>query len=381
MKILMIRATRGFGGAEVYNLNLIKGFKKYFSQTELIFLTTLPYFAKRIEEEGSRVKVLPVFTEEIGTKRGLVRLFFALPKYLLYYLKEILYFRYKEKIKIVCLQAATEKIVLTPLLHILGFKVIWIEHGPFFSFPTANEVFFIYTIASRFANRIITYSLYSKSDLMLNGIITKIISIKPGIDVDLFKIKPTNSGKKYLIKGIDQNNLIVGYLGDICKEKGIDNFIDLARIIIDKNGIIKFVLVGKGNQLSYIKLFITDQGFADKFIFLGFKQDVRDSLSVLDILFYPTIMGDISITLMEAMAMEKVVVTRDVGGNRELVVDGVTGFLFKNETPEKLADKIIWILKNKKLRKSMGRAARERIVEYFNQERWAKEMHEALANF
>lgn len=379
MKILMIRTCRGFGGAEVYNLNLIKGFKKYFPQTELVFLTTFPYFAQRIKEEGARVKVLPVFSEEVGTKRGLVRLFFALPKYLFYYMKEILFFRINENIKIVCLQGATEKIVLTPLLRIFGFKVIWIEHGPFFSFPTANEVFFMYTLAARFANCIITYSLYSKGELIKNGISKITVSIKPGINVDLFKIKNTNNRKKNLIDGIDKNDLIVGYLGDICKEKGIDDFINFTGLIIEKNSSIKIILVGKGNRLTCIKSFIKAQGFANKFMFLGFKQDVRDFLSFFDILFYPTIMGDIPFALMEAMAMEKVVVTRDVGGNRELVVDGVTGFLFKDETPEELADKIIWILKNKKLREKMGKAARARIVKYFNLERWTRQMHEALA--
>jgi len=374
MKILMIRATRGFGGAEVYNLNLIKGFKKYSPKTELIFLTTFQYFAQRIREEGTRVKVLPVFSEEIGTKRGLVRLFFALPKYLFCYLKEILYFRYKEKVKVVCLQAATEKIVLTPLLRIFGFKVIWIEHGPFFSFPTANLVRYLYKLLSNFSNRIVVASENTGKNINEGKISwSKISVIKTGIDTNFFT--PTKEGKERKIN----KDLNIGFLGDLSEEKGIVDFFKVAKKICWQLENVHFILVGQVSNLEIIRKSLKNKQLLNKFTFIGFKEDVRLFLGNFDIIFYPIKIASISITQMEAMAMEKVVVTRDVGGNRELVVDGVTGFLFKDETPEELTNKIIWILKNKKLREKMGKAARARIVKYFNLERWSREMHEAFA--
>lgn len=378
----MVRATRGLGGAEVYNLNLIKGFRRYFPKTELIFLTTLPYFAIRIKEEGARVKVLPVFSEEIGTKRGLVRLFFALPKYLFYYLKEIIYFRINEKIKIVCLQGATEKIVLTPLLHILGFKVIWIEHGPFFAFPTTREVFFLYRCTSKFVKNIITYSRSIRTD-SIEGKLKKenILLIKAGIDTEYFCFR------KDWVKNIKSKDInlsgrdfIIGYLGDICEEKGMNYFVKVAKIILEKNRNIIFIFIGKGNIQEIVKQNINYQNNKENYKFVGFQKDVANMLSAFDILFYPIKIGGLPFAIMEAMAMEKVVVTRDVGGNRELVLHGRTGFLFKDESPEEVADLIIRVLKDKKLREKMGKAARARIVKYFNLERWSREMHEAFLN-
>jgi len=86
-------------------------------------------------------------------------------------------------------------------------------------------------------------------------------------------------------------------------------------------------------------------------------------------------MGSLPVSLMEAMAMGIPVITRDIGGNRELVVDGVTGYLFKDKTPEQLAGMILGLLNDPKKRKEMGRAARARIVKYFSQERWIRELY------
>ncbi|MGB9707074.1 MAG: glycosyltransferase, partial [Microgenomates group bacterium] len=79
-----------------------------------------------------------------------------------------------------------------------------------------------------------------------------------------------------------------------------------------------------------------------------------------------------------AMAMGIPVVARDIGGNRELVVQGRTGYLFKNETPEELAEIIINLLKDKKKREAMGRAARERVKKYFSEERWVRQIHKVF---
>jgi len=68
------------------------------------------------------------------------------------------------------------------------------------------------------------------------------------------------------------------------------------------------------------------------------------------------------------------VVTMDVGGNRELVIHNKTGILFKNERPEELAKIILNLLRDKKRREAMGRAARARVKKYFSEERWVKEM-------
>jgi len=359
MKVLMTRMAPRIGGAEIYNLNLTEGFKKYFPSDQIFFITNLLDFGKKIEFGGAKTFILPVFSEEVGTKRGLIRLIFSLPKYLFYFLKTILFLKIKRGVKLVVFQGTTEKIVLTPLLKILKFKLIWLEHGPVFEFPKAKEVLFLYEIMSRFADEIITVSDDAQKDLINNGISSqKVVCIHTGIDTEYF----------FPLKDVKEN-LVIGYVGAICQEKGIEDFLKVGEIITHRLKDVKLILVGQGPMIHK----------RENFIFSGFKKDIRPYLRTFDIFFYPTQhLEGISLAVLEAMAMEIPVVTRDIGGNRELVIHGKTGCLFKNETPEGLADLIIRLLMDERKRKMMGKLARERIVKYFNLKKWVMEIHQTF---
>lgn len=377
MRILVIRPCNAIGGAEIYNLNLIKGFRKYYPEIELFFITTFPEFARRIKSEGGQAITLPVFSEEVGTKKGLLRLTWNLPKYLFYYLKTILSLNKKKKIDLIWLHSATEKIVLTPLLRILGFKIIWVEHGPFFSFPSAKEVFNLYKISSYFANKIITVSMNTLFDALGGGISRrKLICVYTSIDSNYFSsIMGKILGDVKKNTGIRTRKKIIGYIGDVSRGKGFMDFLGVAERLcrIKKN--ISFLIVGKGMLLNYSKKLARKKTLRERFFFVGFQKDVKQYLRFFDLVFYPNPIGSLSMVLMEAMAMGVPVVARDIGGNRELVVHGKTGYLFKNESLEELAEIIINLLKDEKKRKAMGKAARERIVKHFNQKKWVAELH------
>jgi glycosyltransferase involved in cell wall biosynthesis len=83
-----------------------------------------------------------------------------------------------------------------------------------------------------------------------------------------------------------------------------------------------------------------------------------------------------SISLLEAMASGKPVIATRVGGNPELVLEGKTGFLVPPAEPEKLAEKIIFLLKNEDLRLKMGDEGRKRAKEKFSLEVMIKNYEE-----
>jgi glycosyltransferase involved in cell wall biosynthesis len=134
-------------------------------------------------------------------------------------------------------------------------------------------------------------------------------------------------------------------------------------LIIRSSSIVSFVVIGEHGRAT-----------SGDCVFTGFLEDVRPILGVFDLIFYPIKMGSLSLSLLEAMAMGVPVVTRDIGGNRELVVHNKTGILFKDEKPEELAKIILALLRDKKRRLAMARAGRERVKKYFNEERWIREM-------
>ena len=172
---------------------------------------------------------------------------------------------------------------------------------------------------------------------------------------------------------------MVGFSGAICWEKGIRDFIETAFVVGEEVKNIKFLLIGDGPQLNWAKEAVKVLGMEKNFVFPGWQRNVWPFLVKMDIFFFPTLhLEGLSLALLEAMAAGIPIVARDIGGNRELVINGKTGYLFKEQTPEEVAEMIIKLLKDRKKREAMGRAARERIEKYFSEERWIKKLHKVF---
>lgn len=73
-------------------------------------------------------------------------------------------------------------------------------------------------------------------------------------------------------------------------------------------------------------------------------------------------------TWLEAMAMEKALVTSDIGWAKEVMIDGKTGFTVNPKNHQEYADRILQLLMHPALAKKMGTAARERVVAKFSTE-------------
>lgn len=373
MKVLMVKMAGGIGGAEVYSQNLVEGLKKYYPEDKIFFLTNLPGLRRRIKKAGGEVFTLPVFHEEVGTKRGLIRLFLALPKYLYFFTRKIFYLRFKKDLKLVLFQGTTEKIVLTPLLKLLKMKVIWLEHGPIFSSQRAKEVLFLYRLNSQRADKIIAESKDAQEDLINGGVEKNKVSYLPtGVDTEFFK--PREQRKKGLP--------IVGYLGAVCQEKGIEEFLKVAKLLVKSIKSLKFKIIGEGTELSWAKNWVKNNKLEKQVEFIGFVNDIRPYLARFSVFFFPTKhLEGLSLSLMDAMAMGIPVVARDIGGNRELVLHGRTGYLFKDETPEELANLLIGLLQDQKKREKMGRKARSIIEQKFNGLIWIKKWQEIFSAY
>ena len=73
-------------------------------------------------------------------------------------------------------------------------------------------------------------------------------------------------------------------------------------------------------------------------------------------------------TLMEASMCGRPIITTNIEGCKEVLIDGVTGFLISIDNPIELADKIMQLIENKELAKSMGKKGRKYIKENFSTE-------------
>ena len=106
--------------------------------------------------------------------------------------------------------------------------------------------------------------------------------------------------------------------------------------------------------------------------FLGFRRDVAEVLHSFDLFVLSSVTEGVSLTLLEAMAVGKPIVATRVGGNPEVVADGVTGLLVPPGDPHALSSAVGRLISNEALAQRMGAAGRKRVEEHFTLTRMAE---------
>ncbi len=360
MRVLIIRVGDFISGAEKYNINLLESIdqKRY----EVIFFTNLLKLKEILTTLGINSKVIYPQIPELGTKRQFLRHILKIPLYVNYMLKEIKKLEGKNKIDIIIFQSMTEKILLTKILRCMGYKIYWIEHGPLFRTPRFMLIKYLYKLNSKHVNKILAVSKDTKSDLLSAGLKDSLVDVSYiNINTDYFK--PDGKVRKLFryqyIK--DGKTCIIGYLGNVNQEKGINRFVQLAINLLQVSPNYFFVIVGDGVGLMSAKE-LTEK-YKSNFYFSGFVDDVRPYINAMDIMLLPTEHEEgISLAILEAMAMEKCVITRKIGGNSEIINDRKDGILYRKEN--ELVD-IIRKLKKGDI-ETYGRLARKKIINMFS---------------
>jgi len=118
-----------------------------------------------------------------------------------------------------------------------------------------------------------------------------------------------------------------------------------------------------------------------KIKFLGFQENVAELYNQSDIYFQPSLMESHGIAVVDAMMMGLPCVVSNAGGLPESVSHEKTGYIVDPNDTDTMVEKILNLLEDENVRKSMGEAGKERYKIKFSQERWIKEMtafHEHL---
>ncbi len=150
------------------------------------------------------------------------------------------------------------------------------------------------------------------------------------------------------------------------KDKGVLEFIEAAKLIRDKlKHRVEFHLVGGidlNNPAAITESELVSMMIKDYIIWRGHITDIKSVYNSTDIACLPSYREGLPKSLVEAMAMECPIITTDVPGCRECVVDGLNGFLVPVKDSRILADKILLLVNNPELRDKMGKLSREKMI-------------------
>jgi len=207
------------------------------------------------------------------------------------------------------------------------------------------------TFALRHADHVTTICEGLRGEVVARGIAPDRITVIPNaVDTSEFRFggEPDPALREKL--GL-KDSTVIGFAGSFYAYEGLDLLVEAAALLAPRRPDLRVLLVGGGPQEAALKALVRERGLADRVIFAGRvpHADVHRYYELIDVLAYPRHrmrLTEIVTPLkpLEAMAQGRIFVASDVGGHRELVRDGETGFLFPAGDARSLAQSIESIL-------------------------------------
>jgi len=161
--------------------------------------------------------------------------------------------------------------------------------------------------------------------------------------------------------GFPENTPMVGIVANLRPVKRVDRFIEMAAMVLTEVPGARFLVLGQGQLLPDLKLQAESLGIAGKVNFLGTVRNVRAHLNTFDVAVLTSESEGLSNSLIEYAAAGVPAVAFDTGGNKEVIKDGVSGYVVPNGDVRKMADKVIEILSDRDKRARFATAG-EKIV-------------------
>jgi glycosyltransferase involved in cell wall biosynthesis len=196
----------------------------------------------------------------------------------------------------------------------------------------------------------------------------KISVIYNGIDTGEF-MRP-RSGTLREKFGWDENEIVVGSLGNIRLAKGYDILLQAAALLQNSERSFRFVIAGGGKQkdnlLNNLLELRKQLGLEDKVRFLGFIDDAADFLANIDFFLSSSITEGLPLSAIQAMVAALPMVATRCGGYEGLITDRENGVLAKVGDPQALADAIEMLAANPDLQKTLSENARNHAVSTFD---------------
>ncbi len=196
----------------------------------------------------------------------------------------------------------------------------------------------------------------------------RIRQLYSGVDTDRFRREgPQPSDLPWQAS---QSHVVVGTVGRLDPVKNQLSLLRAVRSILDSRPALapqlKVIVAGDGPLRGSLEAEARALGLEPLTWFAGARSDAPDIMRAIDIFVLPSINEGISNTILEAMASSLPVVAGRVGGNPEVVADGVTGCLYAAQEPVALERALLPYLEDPSLRRSHGDAGRARVASSFS---------------
>lgn len=246
-----------------------------------------------------------------------------------------------------------------PAAILAGVKVIIFHcHSMYYGIPKRDAL--KVRLLSRFAAKIIAVAEAVKRSLV----------DFVGVDPDKVEVVYVGSGdmgiqnnlrrgevRKSL--GLNDDDFVIANIGRLVELKGHRFLIEALATCAKRHYNCKCLIVGRGTEEAKIREKIRELELQGSVLMLKHIDDIRGILSASDLLVSSsTFKEGLGVVLIEAASAGLPLIATDVGGQREIVEDGVSGFIVPSKDPAALVEKIEYFIKNPEARRAMGESSR-----------------------
>lgn len=175
-----------------------------------------------------------------------------------------------------------------------------------------------------------------------------------------------------ITKSKNNGKFIVMNASRLHPQKGLQYFLQAARLIVSKYDNIEFFLVGDGPLKKDIVSYIEKNNLENKIYLLGFRKNIKSTISQSDILVLSSIYEGLPLTPMEAFSVRKAVIGSNIDGTNEVIENKYNGLLFENKNYQDLALCIENVYKNRELLNQLNYNAYVAYKEKFGIEAFSK---------
>jgi glycosyltransferase involved in cell wall biosynthesis len=231
-------------------------------------------------------------------------------------------------------------------------------------------------LSERFANRC-AHLIIANSEAVRRDTIDsehlpddKVIVIHNGLDAQRYEQPPRADLRRHLALNAGPVVIVVA---NFMEYKGHTYFLRAWASVCQHFPEATALLVGDGAVRAAREAEGQALGIASNLRFLGTRLDVDHLLAIADLLVHPSLEEGFCNALIEAMAAARPVVATDVGGNREAVIHGETGFLVPPRDTNALAAAMLAVLQQPDRGAALGQAGRRRVLEHFQRSRMVQQ--------
>jgi len=224
----------------------------------------------------------------------------------------------------------------------------------------------------------------------------KVFTVPLGFNLDKFSIDQENKRNIFRAKyGFAQSELLIGIIGRLVPIKNHEMFLEVAAIIKerkDKNTNVRFVIIGDGESRAALQIkaaelqlscsyYITRPKEQTDIVITSWETAIDQALAGLDIIVLTSNNEGTPVSLIEAQAALKPVVTTNVGGVVDIVIHGQTGFITAVGDTVNFADYVQQLIDDPALRNSLGKNGHDNVIKRYSKQRLINDMKTLYHSF